>query len=76
MPTKAQVLQQLKNIPDDEPLFLLRGQDKTFPAVVRIWCTLADSMGCFGLKVVQAGMIAHDAQNWQNSNPHRVKVPD
>ena len=32
-------------IPDDEPVFLIRGQDKVAPSVLRYWAYLNDEEG-------------------------------
>lgn len=32
-------------IPEDEPVFLLRAQDKAAAAAVRVWCTLHQMLG-------------------------------
>lgn len=43
---KAALLKLLEKIPDDEELFLLRGQDKLAPGLVRYWAGAAWSRGC------------------------------
>lgn len=46
MTTKAQILKTLETIPDDEPLFLVRGQDRLAPGLVRYWAGAANARGC------------------------------
>jgi hypothetical protein len=36
---------KMEEIPEDEPVFLLRGQDKLAHTVVRYWCALAEEEG-------------------------------
>jgi hypothetical protein len=33
-------------IPEDEPVFLIRGQDQIGASTVRLWATLAELAGC------------------------------
>lgn len=54
MATKAQLLKYLEKIPDDEELFLLRGQDRIAPGVVRYWAGAAKSRGAGPAKVTEA----------------------
>lgn len=37
---KADIMERLKTISDDEPLFLIRGQDITGPKIIRNWISL------------------------------------
>jgi hypothetical protein len=61
-------------IPKDEPVFLLRGQDRIAPAVVRIWAHKAADLGA-ELRIVNAALEQADAMDdWQHT--HSSKVPD
>ncbi len=55
---KADVLKKLELIPDDEPLFLLRGRDPLAAAVVGGWCDDAESACVDPAKVADARKIA------------------
>ncbi len=61
----------LKDMPDEEPLFILRGQDKFAPLVVEFWAKLAEQFDVRSGKVMGARDIARDMERW----PER-KVPD
>jgi hypothetical protein len=55
----------------DEPLFILRGQDKLAPTLVRIWCELAALHGASDAKLTEAYNCAYDMEAWQDR-----KFPD
>jgi len=46
----------------DEPIFVLRAQDKLAPDVIRIWCILAGFAGVPDEKVTEARQLATDMQ--------------
>lgn len=56
---------------DDEPVFVLRAQDRLAPALVRAWANLAHRHGCSELKVAEARALAARMDAW----PSR-KFPD
>jgi hypothetical protein len=61
-------------IPDDEPVFLIRGQDRAAIPAAEAWCAVAEGLGA------DAGIIAtvrrhiEVMREWQASHP--TKVPD
>lgn len=61
-------------IPEDEPVFLLRGQDALAPSLMLDWASRMRSLGgdpaMADLVRVHANLMIH----WQNE--HGVKVPD
>ena len=61
-------------IPDDEPVFLLRGQDKATPGAIEAWANLVEGMGGDPVLVSHARMWAADIRKWQEQNT--AKVPD
>ena len=71
MSTKAELLAALEKIPDDEPLFLVRGQDKLAPGLVRYWAGAARARGAGSKKVAEARACAVAMERW----PKR-KYPD
>lgn len=74
---KADVLKQLENIPDHEPVFLLRAQDRIASTIVRTWAAKAMiDYGCNAAKVDGAQKVALAMEQWQEKNPHMVKAPD
>jgi len=61
---------------DDEPIWVLRGQDQTTPRAIRAWAMLAEQEGAPRAKVEEALDDAKAIEAWQYQNPGRVKVPD
>ena len=55
----------------DEPVFILRAQDKLAGRLVRIWANWAEDNDCPPAKVKEARELAEAMENW----PHR-KCPD
>mgnify|MGYP001596414901 CR=1 FL=1 len=56
---------------DDEPVFVLRAQDRLAPALVRAWASLAREHGCSDEKCNEAVQLARAMEQW----PTR-KFPD
>lgn len=57
---------------DDEPVFVLRGQDKLAPVLVDLWAELALLNGCTNsAKIDEACTLAELMRNW-----HTKKFPD
>lgn len=71
MSSKDQVRAMLDTIPNGEPLFLVRGQDKLAPGLVRYWAGAARARGCGEDKVQEAMQCATAMEQW----PKR-KFPD
>lgn len=76
-----------KTIPEDEPLFLLRGQDKLAPAAIfayadELECTASDD-GVAPDEALRRRELANEAEaaalaieRWQLEHPDRTKMPD
>jgi hypothetical protein len=61
-------------IPENEPVFILRGQDKNAPLTVRYWARQARLNGA-DEKIVEAAMSQADTMDeWQRD--HTSKIPD
>ena len=60
-------------IPEDEPVFLLRGQDICAPRAVEVWATIAENMGASPEIVRAAREQARRMRKWQEG---QYKVPD
>jgi len=60
----------------DEPLFVLRAQDRCAPAAVRDWAHRAKGAGCAAAKVDEAMDIAREMEAWQTAHSDRAKWPD
>ncbi len=61
-------------IPDDEPVFLLRGQDSCAPGAVEAWARYAQAKGAAENIVRAAFRQATEMRAWQVRE--RRKVPD
>jgi hypothetical protein len=64
----------LNKCADDEPVFILRAQDKLAPVVIRIWADLAKFHGAGQMKVSTAKQLAHEMEKWADYG--RAKMPD
>jgi hypothetical protein len=73
MGTKKEEIESgcLAKAAEDEPLFVLRGQDKLAPALVEMWASMAELHGAPRRKVAHARALAADMRDW----PTR-KLPD
>jgi hypothetical protein len=85
MGTKLQELENLKagtgclgKAADDEPLFILRGQDMLAPDLVRRWARQAEMSAPGGRseKAEEAYALADQMDAWCDANPTRRKMPD
>lgn len=74
--TRKEAEKYLQTIPEDEPVFVMRAQDKVAPAVVMMWANCADFAGAPQEKVDGACQQAVIMSGWQRDNPNTVKVPD
>lgn len=66
----------LAAIPEDEPIFVLRAQDKAASRAIRAWIDAAASLGADKDKVAGVRCTLFAFVEWQTANPTRVKVPD
>lgn len=58
-------------IPEDEPVFLIRGQDKVGAQVVEVWAMAARAVGASEEICTRARHHAQRMREW-----HKHKVPD
>lgn len=72
--TKNEGVSALEKAGEDEPLFVLRAQDKLAPEIVREWAYRAQCEGAPLTKCDEARRIADAMEQWQIAN--RRKVPD
>jgi hypothetical protein len=63
-------------IPDDEPVFTIRGQDALALQVINYWIVLARSKGVSQAKIDGAAQHHRDIQNFQFEHPELVHLPD
>jgi hypothetical protein len=59
---------------DDEPVFVLRAQDKLAPMVIEFWAYLADKYGAPEQKIIEANELIAEMKSWRLVN--RGKYPD
>ena len=65
-----------RGIPDDEPVFLIRGKDAAAVMAIRDYARQAGYVGASDAFVENVEDIAVEIEMWQNANQDRVKVPD
>lgn len=63
------------NIPEDEPVFILRGQDATAVACLVRYANLHRDVGRDEFHDSVVGVITQ-FETWQAANPDKVKIPD
>lgn len=61
-------------IPDEEPVFVIRGQDPAAPGAVEAWATLAEYQGASSEIVASARKHAEAMRAWQAE--HGTHVAD
>ena len=61
-------------IPDDEPVFLLRGQDVLAPELLRHWAVQLLLNGGSGVMAEMVIWHAREMEDWQKE--HKQKLPD
>lgn len=54
----------LKKVAPDEPIFVLRGQDRCAPGIVRMWADSARALGARNEKVDEALRCADAMEAW------------
>lgn len=54
----------IARIPDDEPVFILRGQDQLAEEVVNFWADLAERAEVRSGKVADARLVAQEMAAW------------
>ncbi len=73
-PDYDRIQDPLGKIPDDEPVFLIRGQDLAGPDTLRFWANRAESLGASREICALVRTHAKDMASWQLY--HASKVPD
>lgn len=71
----------LLDVPVDEPIFIIRAQDKFSVQAITLYRTIVNNSLPIGdenaLKMeAEIGSIRNDFINWQRDNRDKVKVPD
>lgn len=63
-------------IPDDEPVFIIRGKDLLALGTISDWITRAEMESVNAEKIEGARKHFHWVQAFQVLNPERCKLPD
>lgn len=63
-------------IPEDEPVFLLRGQDPSAPTAVRVWALVARDHGVDPDMTDKAHSQAEAMEQWQADHQEAVHPAD
>jgi hypothetical protein len=63
-------------IPEDEPVFVIRGKDVLGPTMILHWINSAKQLGVNQDKIERAYEHVNDMLNFQKENSSRVKIPD
>jgi hypothetical protein len=63
-------------IPEDEPVFLIRGQDRAAPAAMRAWIDEAAAQGASADIIDRVEGHLQAVIDWQDNDPGVSKVPD
>jgi len=74
--TRDEAIEYLKGMSEDEPVFVLRAQDKVAPATVLTWALMAELVGAPREKCWGATSQARAMEDWRENNSDKVKVPD
>jgi hypothetical protein len=74
MATKREGIACYDKADPDEPLFVLRAQDRLAPVLVRLWADLAAQHGCPEPKVMGARVAAMKMEDW--ATKRGAKFPD
>lgn len=69
--TPLAAIEHLRAMPPEEPVFVLRAQDRLASFIVDHWATLAEAEGVRSGKVAGARECARDMKSWPTQ-----KLPD
>lgn len=74
--TRDEGIEYLRNLPEHEPVFVLRAQDKFAPATVQVWSTMCSAQDAAATreKGARAAKLVMLMQKWQKNR--KMKVPD
>lgn len=61
---------------DDEPVFVLRAQDRFLPVILDLWINLAMAANVNPKKIEEAQLLLDKVRRWQFDHFHNVKIPD
>lgn len=64
------------DIPDDEPVLVLRGRDAATPGALQMYETLCAALGSPERHLNLIRTARHAIEDWQREHPFEVRVPD
>lgn len=67
---------RLLELPEDEPFFIFRAQDRNSPSVLLMYETSCMGSGCSDGFIAAIRISREEFLSWQAKYPGRVKVPD
>jgi hypothetical protein len=65
----------LAELPEDEPIFVLRAQDSAAPKAVKAWVHFATDVGADGPTIGSGVRTEAEMIKWQERYPLKVRVP-
>lgn len=82
--TPEEGIEYLKAMPKDEPVFILRAQDKYAPSTIATWAGLLQTprsitesaSECSLKKAALARHLVQEIRTWQTAHPLDTKTPD
>jgi hypothetical protein len=72
----GRVSTERKDIPDDEPVFVIRARDVTAVPAIRAYAQACAGAGAAPAHLDGVHAAARAAYAWQQENPGLVKLPD
>jgi hypothetical protein len=69
-------IKRILEIPEDEPIFIIRGKDKLATESVDDYLALAAARGCNSTFLKDLESVVSDFERFQARNPDVVKLPD
>lgn len=63
-------------IPDDEPIFIIRAQDKSAPQVINQYAETAIVNGSPSSHAAECRLVSANMREWQAAHPEVVKAGD
>ena len=80
----SQAIEYLKNVPENEPVFVLRAKDKYAPATIASWASVVSQpidnrtlVSPKSLKKAQDAMqLVMEMKKWQEHRDDQIKIPD
>ena len=64
-----------EEVPEDEPLFLLRARDRLALPLLQIYQQLCLDDDCTDFQMVLVGRVLNDFVSFKNAHPERMKQP-